>query len=484
MFSSIFPDSRIWTKQIGFARKATPSQSASPTRRSASRIASANPCTRNTRAAAGILCAALIAAFTSPAASQPPTHIWSRGFTVPPEGALGGYYWDNKLATNSSRQVAIVGIFHGSVDLGGGILTSGEHEDILVAKYDAAGAHVWSRTLHKGNTLPSAAIAMDADGNVIVVGAFIGSMDLGGVTLASSFIDAFAAKYDPNGNLLWGKRFGITGPLWNHAEDVALDSAGNILFTGFITGQMDFGGGVIQSFGGRDIFLVKLDPTGGHISSQRFGGAGNHEGRRIAIDANDNVSIAGFFSGDFSLGGGILEAHDPFQSDIFLGTFDPSGVHIGSRVVRLGQHLPTDIWLGASAAGGVALAGQMHGDLAIIELGGIQLYGTRTFLATFAPTGADQWNTTWEDERYFVSFDQEGHSYVSGGFAGALDFDGHPLVSVGGEDAFIARVDASGATEWAKSFGGDGDDVADATVGLGDDVWATGGFTDEIDFGG
>jgi hypothetical protein len=50
-------------------------------------------------------------------------------------------------------------------------------------------------------------LAVDPSGNVIVVGQFAASGDFGnGVVTSAGGADAFVAKYDPSGTLLWGSR--------------------------------------------------------------------------------------------------------------------------------------------------------------------------------------------------------------------------------------------------------------------------------------
>ena len=50
----------------------------------------------------------------------------------------------------------------------------------------------------------------------------------------------------------------------------------------FITGRFEntinFGGGILTSAGGPDIFLAKFGATGGHNFSKRFGSTGWDEG--------------------------------------------------------------------------------------------------------------------------------------------------------------------------------------------------------------
>ena len=79
--------------------------------------------------------------------------------------------------------------------------------------------------------------------------------------------------------------------------------------------------------------------------------------------------------------------------------------------------------------------------------------------------------------------DDLGDTYLVGSFRGTVDFDPGAgvanLVSRGGSDAFLLKLDAAGGLLWARSFGSAGDDAARgiALNPLGDDVLVVGHFS-------
>ena len=79
--------------------------------------------------------------------------------------------------------------------------------------------------------------------------------------------------------------------------------------------------------------------------------------------------------------------------------------------------------------------------------------------------------------------DDLGDTYLVGSFRGTVDFDPGAgvanLVSRGGRDAFLLKLDAAGGLLWARSFGSAGDDAARgiALNPLGDDVLVVGHFS-------
>jgi hypothetical protein len=70
-----------------------------------------------------------------------------------------------------------------------------------------------------------------------------------------------------------------------------------------------------------------------------------------------------------------------------------------------------------------------------------------------------------------------------GWFDGVADFGGGPLVSIGHEDMFIAKLSSSGEHVWSRSTGGVVDPAGIALDGTGR-IIVTGSFTGTMDFGG
>src|SRR5439155_7148538 len=102
------------------------------------------------------------------------------------------------------------------------------------------------------------------------------------------------AKYSPAGAHLWSKRFGNIGSEFPKA--IALDTNGNILVVGSFTGVADVGGGLMTSAGGQDIFIAKYSSAGVPQWVRQFGTTTDDGANSIAVDRNGNVVITGYFS--------------------------------------------------------------------------------------------------------------------------------------------------------------------------------------------
>src|SRR5262249_40878443 len=135
-----------------------------------------------------------------------------------------------------------------------------------------------------GGTASFAAVAADHAGNTVAVGQFSGAVDLGAgpVTSVAGSSDAFVAKYSPQGTLSWVKNFG--GSSDDFAYGVVPDSQNNIIVVGAFKGTVDFGGVSLTSAGNSDIFLAKYSPSGGLLWAKRFGGTWDDWGTAVAVD--------------------------------------------------------------------------------------------------------------------------------------------------------------------------------------------------------
>jgi hypothetical protein len=206
------------------------------------------------------------------------------------------------------------------VDFGGGPIT-GDY-DIYLVKLDSNGNHLWSRYF-PGNDLDHGfGVAADGSANIILTGDFYGTVNLGGGPLTSpgnNNYDIFLAKFDPNGVHVWSKRFGNTGSFDDSGNSVAACASGNIVVTGSCVGPVDFGGGPLTGNG----FIARFDASGAHLSSLIFGTSGNASGSSVAAGDCEDFVVTGSFGivpgGTVDFGGGPLTSAG--NNDIFIAKF-------------------------------------------------------------------------------------------------------------------------------------------------------------------
>jgi uncharacterized protein (AIM24 family) len=359
--------------------------------------------------------------------------LWSKPFGDA-QGAQS-----NSVAVGPTGQIVVAGMFQGKANFGGGAFTSAGSFDAFVSAFSATGAPLWSKQLGDSMYQIATSVAVDKDGNVIVMGSFDGTVLFGGSSFTSAGGEMFVAKYDVAGGPVWLKQF--SGP---RGRGAAVDKAGNIVIAGDFGGTISLGGPMLTSAGGSDIFVAELDASGGHIWSARFGDAEQQLFPRVAVDGDGDVVIAGNFTGTIDFGG------DSFTSaminHLFMAKFDGAGHHLWSKQFG-GDQTPVNLnGLAASGSGGVALAGNFTG---MLDLGGSPLVaasaGGDSFLATFDGSGAFLWNRRLGDVKAAfpnitgIAFTGSQHLLMTGTFAGTLDFGGGPATSTGASDVFLVE---------------------------------------------
>ena len=182
------------------------------------------------------------------------TAIWSK--------ALGGTGFDAAQAVSLDAQgnalvTGYFGLFGGPVNFGAGTVASAGGADLFVAKYDAGGAHQWSRTFGGAGDDYGYGIAVDSSGNPTVTGTFQLTVDFGGGPHTSAGqIDSFVAHYTNAGQYDWSHSYGSI--VTDKGFAVATDPSNQILATGFTLWNVDFGGGLLTNAGNSDAYLVEL----------------------------------------------------------------------------------------------------------------------------------------------------------------------------------------------------------------------------------
>jgi hypothetical protein len=171
--------------------------------------------------------------------------------------------------------------------------------------------------------------------------------------------------------------------------------------------------------------------------AKTFGGTGSDYAQATAVDSNDNVYLAGYFSGtaDFDPGVGVDSKVSAGSSDIFLTKINADGS-----------------------------------------------YG---YTKTMGGTSSDQ--------AVSVAVDSNNNAYVTGQFFDTVDFD--PGVGVDShtttdsQQGFVTRINADGSYGYTKTMGVMDEDLSgydtiasSIFIDLSDNIYYTGYFGDTVDF--
>lgn len=335
------------------------------------------------------------------------------------------------VATDSAGNVVITGFTLGDLE---GTGSSSGAEDVIVRKYDARGRYIWSTQFGTITNDFGYAVAVDPDDNFVIAGNTAGGMD---GTNQGNF-DVYLRKFDPEGNTLWTRQFGTPGI--DTLEDMAIDSAGNIIVVGRTRGDLEG-----TNAGSDDAFVRKYRPNGDIAWTRQFGTSGTDFARAVAIDEDDGVVVAGYTSG--VLAGSFNSGAD----DAYVRKFDSEGETLWTR--QFGT-VATDLVqsVAVSPSGLIVLAGNTGGSLSGASNGSMDM-----FIRTYHPNGDHdktvQFGSSAYDSLNGVATDPSGNIFVTGYTGGALTGS-----NAGMNDAFLIKFLSNGTLDWTRQFGTEADD--------------------------
>ncbi len=363
--------------------------------------------------------------------------------------------WPAGVAVDPAGNIVIqAGIQSSSIDFGTGPLTGG-WGNVALAKFDPAGTTLWATRYDNGSAAMPYFVVADAGGNLFLGGALAGTAAFGGPPLvppcaSGAWLDVYLVKLDPGGSHLWSERFGDCN--WQNVVDAASDGS-NLVVTGGFESTLDFGTTLITSVGARDLFVAKLDAAGTVLWARGFGDAGEQFGYGIAVDPAGNVLVTGSFSGTIDFGGGPMVAS--VGADAFLVKLDSSGNYLWARQFgidggQVGGDVVVDVF------GNVISTGVTNGR---VDFGGGVLTpaGTNLYVAAYGADGTYRWGalfgTTWANPgRLFA--DPAGNTLITGSFLDSIDFGGGPLTTgPGGKMMFLAKLAPDGSSIWSEAYG-------------------------------
>ena len=166
----------------------------------------------------------------------------------------------------------------------------------MLARYAVDGLPVWTRSVADGVT--PTALTLTGLGNVLLVGSYTGTPDLGTGALPASGEGVpalFIAKYSPTGRPLWSRGFVATFQRFElehwpvRATAVTTDAAGSLILTGHLQGRVDLGGGVLDAGGSS----VEFDDAAAGALVAKFDFDGRHLWSRVVLGFVTRSAVPG-----------------------------------------------------------------------------------------------------------------------------------------------------------------------------------------------
>ena len=368
-----------------------------------------------------------------------------------------------------------------------GIATSGTYQttyaggsDAYIIMFSSAGNQIWGTYFGGTSSETGAGIAIDSNSNIVITGTTFSSSGIATTGAyqtvgGGGYRDAYVAKLDPYGNLLWATYYGGSGNN-EFGQCIACDRNGNIIIGGYTlsTSGIATTGAFQTTYGGSlaDGYIAKFNQSGALQWGTYYGGSSSDYIFGIITDTSGNIMASGTTLSSAGIAStGSHQSIKGFGSDAFLVKLSPTGsrlwaTYYGGGGDDFGYGITSDI------IGNMFITGYSGSSNAISTSGSYKtsLSGsTDAFIVKFNGLGICQWGTYFggngTEESHGIAIDQSGNILITGyvsssSTSGVASTGAYQTVYSGGtRDAFVAKLNLTGTSRiWGTYFGGTGED--------------------------
>ncbi|HEY4178930.1 MAG TPA: hypothetical protein VGM90_18915 [Kofleriaceae bacterium] len=318
---------------------------------------------------------------------------------------------------------------------------------MVVSQQDPESARATKAQTHEGSISGS-----------LVIAAIAGSGTVAGASVRGE-PGAAIVGLDPAGGTV-GWRVALESNEWITVTSMAARPDGGAIIGGAFSATLRVGDRVVESGGRSDGFVLTLNADGSVAWLWRMGGTGADSVQGVAVRDGD-VAIAGVYMNDAEFGGVTLPAFDEKtpNPDAFVGVIDER-----TAVRKWSQ---TFGGLGLEEVAGVAIDQDHHVAVAATVRGELTVSGRATTTSGPADGLVAWWNNDGSAHTSVLlggaDFDglraitAAGTRVVVGGFySGSMRLGGETISADGGDDAFLAALDATGHVVHAWPASGPG----------------------------
>jgi hypothetical protein len=404
------------------------------------------------------------------------------------QGTSPGFENGNAIVADDSGNVYVTGqIEFTSVFDTYSIPVYGQH-DVLVAKYNSQGIIQWIRKAGGPSGDIGNGIGIDSTHNVYVTGEIEETAQFGsGISVTSEGAnDIFVAKYDVNGNILWAKGFGSDQGS-DKGRAMVVSKEGNCYITGNFTNTTEFDSHTLNTNGGNDIFITKINTDGDVLWAKKAGGSSQDRGYGIALDAFENVYVTGTFTQSATLKNTTIT--NPGNNSTFLAKYDSTGHFEWVKAAGACCDTTKSNVVALDDLGNIYIAGSFNDATKFGSNNFTSMGLSDIFIVKYDSTGQVVWakqaGSTDEDIAYSLAVNSYTNTiYVTGLIAGTGQFDNITVPIAGYKDIYIAAYNTDGDAMWVTTHGGHLRDVGSAiAVNRSGFIYNTGLFNDVAAFG-
>ena len=313
----------------------------------------------------------------------------------------------NSISADPNGNVYATGYYiNTSITFDAVTLSNSGNADAFIVKYDGDGNVQWARSIGGSGVETGYCASVDAGGNIFIIGSFssavisIGSFTLNNSDPSGTTSDAFIAKYNSSGTLMWAQSVG--GVNDDYGRGVSADAHGNVFITGYFNSPtVTISSTTIanDSVGTNDAFIIKCASNGNVLWAKTIVGGGNDAGASVSVDAGGNAFVTGgFSSSSITLGTNTLVNASAGTDDIFVAKYGVNGnVLWAKRAGDIGDDY------------GISLSSDLNGS--VFVTGGFSIYTPSiTFDATtLTPANYSGCVAGPCDPMFIVQYDANGN---------------------------------------------------------------------------
>jgi hypothetical protein len=347
---------------------------------------------------------------------------WIREIATPAREGSRGIDVAYDIAVDLEGNVFAAGVTEGSLD--GGVVSN---YDPFIQKYRGDGSLAWTRQLRftgEGFVAVSArgyGVSLDPQGN-----AFLGGST--GVHPTISQVDALAAKFTTDGDLIWQRRVDVD------VSDLVFAAATGAN-GGYAMAGSSMGGPFAQ--GGSEALVIGLNSDGSVAWSRKFGTLEYESLAGITGDDLGNYYVVGTSRGNLV----TTVSNNGYYAPIIAKLDDHGDIVWIQQLWQFGYY---------GVANGIAV--DALGNFYVAGSGGLSEATAEAFVLKFDPNGNQLWaynkGGPWQDAASAIAVDALGNVYFSGAITNRNS----------GPDAFVGKLNGHGDLLWmefVETFGND-----------------------------
>lgn len=388
----------------------------------------------------------------------------------------------NVMTTNTQNEIIVGGTYIASSNANIETLPDYGGADIFIAKVDMAGELLWINGAGSEDDDEIIDLVVDENNDIYALGNYWieATFDTIILNATNGSRAIFLTKYNENGQVLWVKNISSNGA--KSAAALALDANQNVVLTGYFGDTLFIENETWTAQADLDLFICKLTPDGDLIWLNQAGQEGDIKPLSMVVDPNnDDIAIGGVMFGTLAIAQDTFQ-NNTNDLDVFLVKFDSNGAPLWGRKAG-GVFRDNHTAMAVDEVGDLYLTGDFRGVIKLDENLSIETSGIldeNFYVLKYAADGTPLWGRSLGSAASEFSKDivvENGRVSLIGYFLGTMMID-EAEVSAGTQfDTFLAGFETeAGQLIWLSTIKGEDAVLGNQLAVIEDGFVAAGSF--------